>query len=291
MRLFLREWQVAYRLLPQGSIFTDRKTPFICIPNTRRYTAADPFLFEEAGVTYLFAEIYDKKEGRGKLGYSVFDGNRFSPWKIVISEPYHLSYPNIFRFQDQIYLVPEANESHSLYAYKAVSFPDTWVKCDPILTGCRLVDTTFLDDGDRHLMFTYDIGDSAKKKLYLYSVNEKGEVKPYISDHISEDDATARPGGNFFRRQEDVIRVSQDCTGDYGVAVVFSKITDCTPECYAEEKVLRLSPEDITVNKRFITGLHTYNANETMEVIDLHVTDFDPMTQVRRILEKTGLRK
>lgn len=291
MRLFLREWQVAFRLLPQGSILTDRETPFVCIPNTRRYTAADPFLFTEAGVTYLFAEIYDKKEGRGKLGYSVFDGNRFSPWKIVISEPYHLSYPNIFRWRDRIYLVPESNESHTLYAYKAVSFPDNWVKCDPILTERRLVDTTFLDYDGRHLMFTYDIGEADRKKLFLYSVNEQGKAEPFVADYLSDDDAIARPGGNLFFYQGDVIRVSQDCTGDYGVAVVFSKIIDCTTEHYAEEKVLRLSPADISVNKHFITGLHTYNANETMEVIDLHVADFDPMTQVRRILEKTGLRK
>ena len=291
MRFFLREWQVAYRKKPLGSIMTDRETPFFCIPNTRRYTAADPFLFTEKGVTYLFAEIYDKKEKLGKIGYAVFDGERFSPWKIVISEPYHLSYPNIFRWNGEIYIIPEANESWTLYAYKAVSFPDTWGKCNPILTDRRLVDTTFLDYDDLHLMFTYDIADAFRKKLYLYSVNETGEAKPYVSDSISDDDATARPGGNFFRYQGDVIRVSQDCAGDYGVAVVFSRLTACSPEHYAEKPVLRLSPADISVNKRFITGLHTYNANETMEVIDLHVADFDPMTQVRRVLEKTGLRK
>ena len=98
MRVFLRQWQVAYRLLPQGSIFSDLKTPFTAIPNSLRYTAADPFLYKYNEKTYLFAEIYDKKDGLGKIGYSVFDGKKFSPWKIIISEKYHLSYPNIFKY-------------------------------------------------------------------------------------------------------------------------------------------------------------------------------------------------
>lgn len=291
MRFFLREWQVAYRLLPQSSILTDRKTPFACVPNTRRYTAADPFLFTEKGVTYLFAEIYDKKEKLGKIGYAVFDGERFSSWKIVIEEPYHLSYPFIFRWNGEIYIVPEANESNTLYAYKAVSFPDEWEKCEPILTGRRLADTTFWEKDGRRWMFTYDIASQKSKKLYLYEVGEDGKLKQCTDTFISADDASARPGGNFFQYQGDWIRVSQDCTGDYGVAVVFSRVLACSEEGYAEERLFRISPKDVRINKRFVSGLHTYNANDSLEVIDLHVTDFDPMTQMRRILEKLGLRK
>ena len=290
MRFFLREWQVAYRKKPLGSIMTDRETPFFCIPNTRRYTAADPFLFTEKGVTYLFAEIYDKKEKLGKIGYAVFDGERFSPWKIVISEPYHLSYPNIFRWNGEIYIVPEANESRTLYAYKAVSFPDQWGKCEPILTDRRLTDTTFFDDTDgTHWMFTYDIEENNQKKLYLYAIDEAGRLTQSTDSFLSDDDGSARPGGNFFRYKGDTIRVSQDCTGDYGVAVVFSKVISCSEKGYAEKPILRVGPGDIKVNKRFLSGLHTYNANDSLEVIDLHVTDFDPMTQMRRILEKLGL--
>ena len=291
MRLFLREWQVAYRKKTQGSILTDRSSPFTAIPNTRRFTAADPFLFTENGVTYLFVEIYDKKEGLGKLGYAVYDGERFSPWKIVISEPYHLSYPNIFRYKGAIYIVPEASDSSTLYAYKAISFPDEWERCETIITDRRLVDTTFLEKDGKRWMFTYDIASQESKKLYLFLINDGGELTQCTDTFISDDDASTRPGGNFFRYGGDVIRVSQDCTGDYGVAVVFSKVLTCSEECYAEERLLRVSPKDVQINKHFISGLHTYNANDELEVIDFHVIDFDPMTQVRRILEKLGLRK
>ncbi|MBQ6067375.1 MAG: hypothetical protein IJK89_11215 [Clostridia bacterium] len=282
---------MAYRKKPQGSIFSDKTTPFIAIPNTRRYTAADPFLFTENGTTYLFAELYDKKDGLGKLGYAVYDGERFSPWKIVISEPYHLSYPNIFRQKGEIYIVPEASADNTLYAYKAVSFPDQWEKCEPILTGRCLVDTTFWDKDGKRWMFTYDIASQTSKKLYLYTVDKDGRLEQCTDTCVSSDDASARPGGNFFQYKKDWIRVSQDCTGDYGVAVVFSKVLACSEEGYAEERLLRISPKDVRINRRFLSGLHTYNANDEMEVIDFHVIDFDPMTQVRRIMEKLGLRK
>lgn len=292
MKLLLRQWQVAFRKKPLGSIFSDVKTEFTVIPNTLRYTAADPFLFKYNGITYLFAEIYDKKDGLGKLGYSVFDGERFSKWKIVISENYHLSYPNIFEYNGNIYIIPEANESDTLYAYKATDFPDKWEKISPpVMSGRKLVDTTFLDFNDKHLMFTYDIKNYDNKELFIYEIKENGQVAKYIKGAVSTDDSVARPGGNFFKYNGDVIRVSQDCTGDYGVAVVFSKIKDCSENGYSEEKVLHISPNDVKIGKKFISGLHTYNGNEELEVIDFHVVDFDPMVQVRRITEKLGLRK
>ena len=197
MRLFLRDWQAAYRLKPSCSIFTDRTTPFTAIPNTKRYTAADPFLFNHNGVKYLFAELFDKKENIGKLGYSVFENGKFTDWHIIIEEPYHLSYPNIFSFRDNIYIVPEANESNSLYAYKAVHFPDKWQKCKPVISGRKLVDTTFLDYNGMHLMFTYEIVPDSNKKLYIYSVDDEGNIRNFSDGFISDDDSSARPGGNF----------------------------------------------------------------------------------------------
>ncbi len=289
MKLFLRKWQTAYRARPQGSIFTDKETPFAVIHDKIGYTAADPFLFSDNGVTYLFAELYEEKTGLGRLGYSVYDGKKFSEWRVVISENYHLSYPNIFRYNDEIYIVPESSKSNTLYAYRAVEFPDKWEKLSPpIIDNRMLVDTTFLEHNGRHLMFTYDIKDYENSKLYLYSVDDNGNVEEFVKGYISDDVSSARPGGNFFEYNGDIIRVSQDCTGDYGVAVVFSKVEKCSSDGYKEKKIMRISPDDIKLGKKFISGIHTYNANEELEVIDFHITDFNP---IWRIIRKLGLKK
>ena len=291
LRLFLRDWQVAYRLKPVGSIFEDKTTPFTVIPNTRRYAAADPFVFEKNGVKYIFAELFDKKEDIGKIGYCVFNNGTFSKWKVIISEPYHLSYPNIFEYDGEIYIVPESNESGELYSYRASEFPDKWDKLSPIIENRKLVDTTFLDYNGIYLMFTYDIASGAEKKLYLYSVDESGKIDLLCRGFISNDDSCARPGGNFFQYNGNIVRVSQDCKKDYGAGVVFSEVAECSRDRYLEKEIMRVYPEDIILNKRFVSGLHTYNADYEMEVIDFHAADFSPITQIRRVKNKLRKRK
>ena len=286
MRLFLRDWQIAYRLKPQGSIFKDKNTHFIAIPNTKRYAAADPFLFNYKGVKYLFAELFDKKENIGKLGYCIYNNGKFSDWSVIIEETYHLSYPNVFTFENNVFIVPEANESGSLYAYKAVDFPCKWQKCRPIIKGRKLVDTTFLNYKNQHLLFTYEIVPNNNKKLFVYSIDNEGAIGNYYDGYISNDDSSSRPGGNFFEYESKMIRVSQDCEKDYGSAVVFSEIYECSKNAYSEKQILRVSPNDISINKKFVSGIHTYNADSDMEVIDFHAVDFSIITQIRRITNK-----
>lgn len=292
MRLFLRKWQIAYREKKTATILTDRKTVFKAVPNGHGFAAADPFLFEKDGKTFLFAELYDKKEGLGKIGYSVFDGRSFSEWTVVISEKWHLSYPNIFEYNGDIYIVPEANESNTLYAYRAVEFPGRWEKCEPFVQGRRFTDTTFLSTDDSRYAFTYEIGLSGRDSLLRFNIDENGNIDTGTELNVSDNDGSARPGGRFFYDSDgSLIRTSQDCADDYGSGLVFSRVKDCTPESYDEEVILKIHPGDIRINRHFISGIHTYNATDSIEAVDFHTIDFDPMTQVRRILEKMGMRK
>lgn len=286
MKLFLRQWQVAFRKGGSANILSDKETPFVTVPNTYRYTAADPFLFNYGGKKYLFAEILDKKDCLGKIGYSVFDGEKFSEWKIIISENYHLSYPNIFEYNGEIFIIPESNQSETVYAYKAVEFPKKWEKCDPILTGIKCVDTTFLDFSGKHYMFTYDIGDDEHKKLLTYEIDTAGKTVPLRCNPVSENDFDARHGGNFICINGDIIRVSQDCDGDYGKALVFSRVEKCDILEYKETVLERVYPGDIKINASDVTGIHTYNSDGELEVIDIHVPDHTLYTQVRRVLRK-----
>lgn len=285
MNIFLRQWQVGYRMKPAGSILSDKSTPFIPIPNTPRYTAADPFLFTKDGTTYLFAELFDKIDNRGKLGYCVFDGLKFGGWKMVISESWHLSYPNIFEYAGDVYIVPEANGSNEVYCYKAVSFPDKWEKCGTILRNGRFVDTTFLEYNGRHYMFTYDISDDNRKKLLVYDIAENS-ADLLFGGEVSVDDSSARPGGCFFEIAGKIVRVSQDCDGDYGKALVFSELIRLDSCGFDEKKIDHISPSDIVIEKSDISGIHTYNGNDFCEVIDFHCPDYSIGTQIGRVLCK-----
>lgn len=123
-------------LLPRGilkksghALLTDETTPFKAIKNSLRYWVADPFVFERDGETYIFAELFDYLRRRGVIGYSKLKANgNFSSWKEIIVEPYHMSYPQIFEHDGEIYIVPETGSGHTLDMYRAVDFPDKWEK-------------------------------------------------------------------------------------------------------------------------------------------------------------------
>lgn len=52
------DWQIAYRKRTKKSDFYE--DCFIKIPNTDRYWFADPMLFADNGITYLFVEAFEK---------------------------------------------------------------------------------------------------------------------------------------------------------------------------------------------------------------------------------------
>ena len=59
---------------------------------------ADPFLFEEAGRSWLFAEAYPYATGKGVIVCAPLSAEgEAGPFRTVLEQPWHLSYPHVFR--------------------------------------------------------------------------------------------------------------------------------------------------------------------------------------------------
>ncbi len=270
-------------MMPTGSILEERDTPFKRIKNTWKYCAADPFVFVHNNKTYIFAELINVLNKRGEIGYCIYDAGVFTKWTSVIQEPYHLSYPFIFEQDGNIYIIPESNKGNNLCVYEATDFPEKWKKIRVLKQNVKYVDTTFLEDNGRIFAFTYDISDQNNKKLLMYSCGKEmiPEDESYIT--ISNDDAVARPGGKFFDFNGKTIRVSQNCKEYYGKGLVFSEIKSIDSASYIENNLMTLSPEDIVFEPAITpAGIHTYNSNELIEVIDFKTTSFKPAYLIGR---------
>ncbi len=142
-----QHYQVAYRR--NGKLFSrfpleNGGPEFQLIPNTWRYWAADPFLYEHEGKVYLFAELYDFVHRKGVIGFAEWKNNRFTKWKPIIEEPFHMSYPHVFGHNGDVYMIPETYQAKKLILYKATRFPCEWELCKTLLTGESLVDTTII---------------------------------------------------------------------------------------------------------------------------------------------------
>ena len=196
---------------------------------------ADPFLIQEQGVFYLFFEALGVDRGVIGLASSA-DGLHWRYERIVLEEPFHLSYPNIFKWKDDYYLVPESIAVNSVRLYKATHFPDGWRFVKPIIADRALVDSTVLVHQGRLWLFS---SSPDSHNLYLFHADRpEGPWHEHPESPIVRGNGRdARPAGNILDTGEHLIRFSQDSQeyGEkYGKAVRGFEIMTLTREEYRE---------------------------------------------------------
>lgn len=257
-------WQIAYRKKGEEK--------FLLVPNPPYGWCADPFLVEYRETIYLFAEIFlYQSERNGVIGYCTYENGKFSSWTITMDKHWHLSYPNVFVYEDQLYMCPESYQKEEVALYRLVEFPSHWEKVVSLLENGKYVDTTFLRTERQTYMFTFQPTFHQYGGLLLQYRIDNGKVSE--AHFITEDRNIARPGGNFIKENHKWIRVSQNSDKGYGCGLVFSVI-DSIGEEYREHKVREIYPEDVLIEKSAVkyTGIHTYNRYQNLEVIDLKYT-------------------
>lgn len=288
------EWIVAYRERNNDELLMDsQREKFTTIKNTWRYWCADPHLFEHLDKTYVFAELYDRVLRRGVIGYCQITDSGCTPWTVVLKMPWHLSYPHIIKYNDQIFMIPESYVGNEIAVYKAVSFPDQWVKVKVLKENCVAVDSTVHYDGQSWWMQTLEF-DKRHSALNLYALKD-GVIadQPY---EIARDDENVRPAGKIFENNGMVFRPAQDCTESYGCALNFYHITLFSESDYQEHLVSKILPSSICSDlPETPLGIHTYNVSSKYEVIDLKVYKFDiwyylmrPIWYILRRVKKLG---
>lgn len=192
-------YRAAFRKKGGHALLDDEAVPFRAIKNNLRYWVADPFVFERDGETYIFAELFDYLRRRGVIGYSKLKANgSFSSWKEIIVEPYHMSYPQIFEHDGEIYIVPETGSGHTLDMYRAVDFPDRWEKSANMAKDVELADTTLFKRGGNIYALACDMGRTKNSELVLYKVGEDMKLCPTELGCVANDPVTARAAGEMF---------------------------------------------------------------------------------------------
>lgn len=80
---------------------------------------ADPILQEYQGEIVLFMEQFDLKLNRGAIACSTLKDGIFSDPVTIIKEPFHMSFPVTFLWNEQMYMIPETSEDNSVCLYEA----------------------------------------------------------------------------------------------------------------------------------------------------------------------------
>lgn len=280
--LFAESWNVAWRKRPVASLLEDRDSPFFIIRNSVRYWAADPFIFCYNGSLFIFAELYDYITRKGTIGYCKWDGKRFGRWEKIIEEDYHLSYPYIFECNDGIYIMPESGANGDLRLYRAIDFPTKWEAVSVLRQNVKYGDTTPFIWKDHMYALTYNVADKKHYTLMLLDLEDER------NDHdLQVENANlCRPAGKHFFYNNMNIRPAQNCKGDYGKGLLFYWYS-FENDVFSEKCIASITPHDLHYSYRMtLDGIHTYNATDLFEVIDIKTRRFNLINLFSRVLGK-----
>lgn len=207
------------------------------ISDARANFVADPFMVIENGVWYMFFEVMNEQSDRGEIGLSVSDdGLRWEYRQIVLKEAFHLSYPYVFKWEDDYYMIPETLAANAVRLYKADAFPTRWSYVGNLLSVKCADPSVFHFNGMWWMFACAPVQKSDTLRLY-YSYDLMGLWQEHPMSPIVEGDARiARPAGRVTLWEGGLIRFAQDCHACYGAQVRSFEITDLTPTSYGEKE-------------------------------------------------------
>lgn len=196
---------------------------------------ADPFLFRREGNWYLFFEIVNARSRAGEIALATSeDGLTWAYDRVVLAEPFHLSYPQVFVANGTVYMLPETQQAAGIRLYEATSFPHGWRAVDTLLHDA-FHDPTIFQHAGRWWLFCAEWHHT----LRLFSAEAlKGSWKEHPDSPIVRDDERyARPAGRVVAHDGALLRFAQDCVPFYGRRVHAFRITELSPTTYEEERV------------------------------------------------------
>lgn len=117
---------------------------------------ADPILYRDPGTgnAYCFVEEVDGSTGRGHIAVLAESGGRWRRLGIALKEPFHLSFPYLFRFGGKVYMCPEAGGSGEIRVYRCTDFPLGWELEAVLMRGVSAADTMLVPHAGRWWMLT-----------------------------------------------------------------------------------------------------------------------------------------
>lgn len=230
---------------------------------------ADPFLFSHGGRKFVFFEDYSYTKEKGTIGCLEIEGSgKYSDPVCVLERDYHLSYPFLFEWQSDIFMMPETRSNRTVEVYRAVEFPNKWELHRVLLSNVEAVDPTLLQYHGKFWLFAnmaITAGAPLNDELFLfYSDSPIGPWLPHAQNPIVSDVSRARPAGRIIEQGDQLIRPSQDCSLRYGHQVNLNRIEVLTETQYRESLVGKIEP-DWT---RDSVATHTIATDDCLQVFD-----------------------
>lgn len=265
-----RGWSVAiYRSGDAGEPFGERAEVDPAPPGTYQ---ADPVLYRDpdTGVACCFVEEVDLSNDRGHIAVLRESGGVWRRAGIALREPFHLSFPFLFRFDGELYMCPEAGASREIRIYRCISFPLEWELVTSVMSDVSATDTIlFPKDGRWWMLTNIDRGDypDHQSELHLFHAATPlaDDWKAVSWNPVFIDCRGARNGG-FEIIGERIYRYGQVQSFEaYGSGINRYEVAHIGLDGYREVLRERIEPPAESCSK----GMHSFGRIDGWTAVDL----------------------
>lgn len=229
--------------LLDNKLLNNFQNPVLTAKDVKDFIAefvADPFMVREGSKWYMFFEVLCKYDNKGYIGLATSDsGEKWEYQKIILAESFHLSYPYVFKYLNEYYMMPECGESGYIKLYKADKFPEKWICIKDLIEGEFRDASIFERENKFWILAEKRKGEERNVNLHLYySENlfygwKEHPKSPIVKNSIH----MARPAGRIIVDNEKIFRFAQDDDPYYGKRIRMFQITKITTDDYEEKEI------------------------------------------------------
>lgn len=230
---------------PEGLRKTEQNTKFL----------ADPFFIKEKDSFYLFFEHRHFEPFKANISVlASADGKKYLYKGIVLDEKFHLSYPQVFKHQNAMYMLPETGAAGHILLYSTNDFPYGWKVSDTLFKGRFKDPSIYLSD-------TLNIMVASDDNLSMHFFTADSLRMKWSKKHRILMGSEARPGGRIFESGGSLYLPVQDCSKGYGSSLSLYRFDFSNDEAQlvkVRDEFLKAIPE----MREFAYGMHHYDVQK-----------------------------
>ncbi|MBA2483668.1 MAG: hypothetical protein H0V39_04460 [Nitrosomonas sp.] len=214
---------------------------------------ADPFLLHYDDKIYVFFENWEYSRNKGKISVGIIHEDQITNVSDCIDVNYHLSYPFVFEYNKQVFMIPETGQMKRLEIWRCDHFPNKWSLNKTCFeqVGRSLVDSTIVKDTNNQYWLFVNFGSEEFRdhgsNLSVFKIDSPmmNEIIPHKLNPVVTDCRSARNAGNIYIDNKGrLIRPSQASqNGIYGECLNLCHVKELTIDTYQEEILETITPE------------------------------------------------
>lgn len=285
-RLIRSRWELGFVKGGLDGVFSDGPLMVDWVINPfRDRWFADPFILDVTdNYIYVLAEEFRFKTKKGRIAKLFINRQtlRIERFTILLELPVHLSFPNILREGDRVYVYPESCGNKNLCLYEYDKNNEKLV-FNRVIADDAIWDSSITDFLGERCLFTAR-KDDYHLDVYAWNPRTARFVYSYSIESSRKD---SRMAGQLFCYKGMIYCPTQDCTANYGGAVVIKRVGQDKDGIHLLP-VLRMESPHRTRK----TALHTLNEYKGVAVIDVGGYDFPHLgPALHRLVRKRKKRK